>query len=68
MELLSRQATASLALGDLELTSAHLEAATLAAQELGSDLRLNENVETYLQAQAKWPQEKRVKALAELFH
>ncbi|MGH2479494.1 MAG: hypothetical protein ACRDHW_07570 [Ktedonobacteraceae bacterium] len=67
VELLTRQATTSLELGDLEQTSVYMEAATLAAQKLGSDLRLNENVETYLLAQAKWPQEKRVKALAELF-
>jgi len=67
VELLSRQATTALELGDLEQTCAYLEAATSAALELGSDLRFSENSETYLLAQTKWPQEKRIKALAELF-
>lgn len=67
VELLSRQATVSLALGDLEQTHTYLRVATEAALELGSDLRYTENNETFLQVQAKWPQEKRVKELAELF-
>lgn len=67
VELLSRQAATSLALNDLEQTCAYLEMATISAIDLGSDLRYSENCETYLQAQAKWPQEKRIKSLAELF-
>jgi hypothetical protein len=67
VELLSRQAAASLELDDLEQTCAFLETATTSALELGSDLRYSENCETYLQAQAKWKGEKKVKALAELF-
>ncbi|HEU5380331.1 MAG TPA: helix-turn-helix transcriptional regulator [Ktedonobacteraceae bacterium] len=67
VELLSRQAATSLELGDLEQTSTYLEKATIAALKLGSELRFSENDDTYLQIQARWPSEKRVKALGELF-
>jgi hypothetical protein len=67
VELLSRQAATSLGLGDLEQTCAYLETATTSALALGSDLRYSENCETYLDAQAKRPHEKRLKPLAELF-
>jgi DNA-binding XRE family transcriptional regulator/tetratricopeptide (TPR) repeat protein len=67
VELLSRQALTSLELGDLEQTASYLETATMAALELGSDLRFSENSETYLLAQANWPHEKKLKSLSELF-
>lgn len=67
VELLTRQAATSLELNELEQTCTYLESATVASTDLGSDLRYSENSETYLRAQAKWSQEKRVKALAELF-
>ncbi len=68
VELSSRQAAVSFALGDLEQTCSYFEVAAVSARELGSDLRYNEVCETYEQMQIAWPHESRVKALGELLH
>src|SRR5260370_1489028 len=68
VELSSRQAAVSFALGDLEQTCSYFEVAALSAKQLGSDLRYNEVCETYEQMQVAWSHESRVKALAELLH
>jgi transcriptional regulator with XRE-family HTH domain len=67
VELLNRQADTSLKLGDLEQTRTYVELAGTSALQLGSDLRFSEASETYQQMQLKWPYERSVKALAELF-
>jgi tetratricopeptide (TPR) repeat protein len=67
VELLNRKAEASLKLGDMEQTCVQVEAAGTFALQLGSDLRYSEACETFQQVQIKWPRERRVKALAELF-
>lgn len=67
VELLSRQALTSVALGDLEQSCSYVELALTSALKIGSDLRYNEVCETYLQMQFKWPHEQRVKELADLF-
>lgn len=67
VELLSRQALTSVALGDLEQSCKYIESATTAALKIGSDLRYSEAIETYEQMLSKWPHERRVKALEELF-
>jgi DNA-binding XRE family transcriptional regulator/tetratricopeptide (TPR) repeat protein len=67
VELLSRQALTSVELGDMEQSCTYVELAATAAKKLGSELRYNEACETYQQMQLKWPHERKVKALAELF-
>ena len=67
VELMNRQADTSLKLGDLEQTRTYVELAGTSALELGSALRFSEASETYQQMQLKWPHERSVKALAELF-
>jgi transcriptional regulator with XRE-family HTH domain len=67
VELQCRQASASLKLGDLEQTRKYVELAGISALHLGSDLRYSEACETYQQMHMKWPHERSVKALAELF-
>lgn len=68
VELMNRQTTAALALGDMHRACDNLELAIPSALTLGSDLRYNEACETYEHMQAKWPQEKRVKELVQLLH
>jgi hypothetical protein len=51
----------------MEQTCLYVELAGTSALQLGSHLRYNEACQTYQQAQLKWPHERRVKALAELF-
>lgn len=67
VELLSRQALTSVALGEMHQSCTYVEQAVTSALKLGSDLRYNEACETYLQMQEKWPNEQRVKELADLF-
>ena len=67
VELMNRQADASFKLGDMEQTRTYIELAGTSALQLGSDLRFSEASETYQQMQLKWPHERSVKALAELF-
>ncbi len=67
VELLTRQASAALKLGDMEQTCTYVELAGTSALELGSDLRYSEACETYQHMHLKWPHERRVKGLADLF-
>lgn len=67
VELMNRQADTSLKLGDLEQTRTYVELAGTSALQLGSSLRFSEASETYQQMLLKWPHERSVKALAELF-
>ena len=67
VELLNRQASAALKLGDMDQTCNYVESAGSSALQLGSDLRYSEAREIYQRLQLKWPQERKVKALAELF-
>ena len=67
VELMNRQADTSLKLGDMEQTCKYVELAGTSALQLGSDLRFSEASETHQQMQLKWPYERSVKALAELF-
>lgn len=66
-ELLCRQASASFHLGDLEQACTYAERAGTVARQLGSDLRFGEASETYQEMLLKWPQERKVKSLEELF-
>jgi transcriptional regulator with XRE-family HTH domain/tetratricopeptide (TPR) repeat protein len=66
VELLSRQTSTALMLGDMERTCSYFESAAIAARKLGSYLRQSEISETYEQMLKAWPHEKKVKALAEL--
>ncbi len=67
VELLSRQATTAVALNDLDQSCTFVELATTSARKLGSNLRYNEAAETYETMRTLWPNETRVRALAELF-
>ncbi len=67
VELLSRQALTSVELGDMEQSCTYVELTATAAKKLGSELRYNEACETYQHMQLKWPHERKVKALEELF-
>lgn len=66
-ELLNRQASAALKLGEMEQTCTYVELAGTSALQLGSDLRYSEACETYHQMQRTWPHERRVKGLEDLF-
>lgn len=67
VELLNRRASALLKLGDMEQTCTCVELAGTSALQLGSNLRYSEACEIYQQAHFKWPHERKVKGLAELF-
>jgi DNA-binding XRE family transcriptional regulator/tetratricopeptide (TPR) repeat protein len=67
VQLTIRQARASVASENLEQSKTYLESAVTSAKMLGSQLRRNEAYEVYQQMLTKWPDEQRVKDLAELF-
>jgi hypothetical protein len=67
VELTVRQARASVALGNLEQSEDYLQAAVASAKILGSQLRRSESYDIYQQMQEKWPNEQRVRELADLF-
>jgi transcriptional regulator with XRE-family HTH domain len=67
VELQCRQAEALFKLGEMDQCCAYVELAGTSALKLGSDLRYNEASETYQQMQLKWPHERKVKALSDLF-
>lgn len=67
VQLFIRQAEASFALGKMDQCSSYVEQAVIAALELGSDLRYQEAYNVYHLMQKRWPREKDVKDLAELF-
>jgi DNA-binding SARP family transcriptional activator len=68
LELLIRRSMTSFALGDLEQMCEHVSLAATSARMLGSDLRYNESYNLYELMVGRWPQEARVKTLAEHFH
>jgi hypothetical protein len=55
------------ALDNLEQSEDSLQAAVASAKALGSQLRRSESYDIYQQMQEKWPNEQRVKELADLF-
>lgn len=67
MELLNRQAAIFLALREMQTCCTTLEKAVHAARTLGSDLRLNEAYELYLNVEEQWKNERQIKALGQLF-
>src|SRR5260370_3142699 len=67
VELTVRQARASVALGNLDQSEDYLQSAVASAKALGSQLRRSESYDIYQQMQKKWPNEQRVKELADLF-
>lgn len=62
-----RQAKTLVRLGDLQQSGLYLESAVNSANALGSPLRHRESFDIYQEMQAKWPNERYVKDLAELF-
>jgi transcriptional regulator with XRE-family HTH domain len=67
VELLNRRAATASQLGDMDQACSCVERAGTAALQLGSDLRYSEACEIYQHLRLKWPHERRVKAIAELF-
>jgi len=67
LEIINYQTAAAMAQQDLEMSYSYLEKGIEGALALGSQKRLSETQDLYQQMQEQWPQEKRVKALAELF-
>jgi tetratricopeptide (TPR) repeat protein len=67
VELLSRQATTSVMLKEMEQSCTLVELAVTSALKLGSNLRFNEASETYEAMRVLWPNEPKVKTLDELF-
>lgn len=67
LEIINQQAKTTIAAGDLEQSSAYIEAGAIGAKALKSQRRYNEAYENFKQITLLWPQEKRVKELAELF-
>jgi tetratricopeptide (TPR) repeat protein len=64
VQLLTRQAETSLALGEMDQSCSYVALATTSALQLGSDLRYKEAHHVYQQMLLKWPQERQVKELA----
>jgi hypothetical protein len=67
VELLVRQAETAFALGRMDQCCSYVQQAVIAALELGSDLRYQQAYDVYHLMVEKWPREKDVKELAELF-
>ncbi len=67
MELQNHRVIISVALGNLEQSTAYFERAVESGRTLGSDLHQNEARDIYQQMQIRWPQERRVKQLEMLF-
>lgn len=67
VELLNRRAATLLKLGDMDQACTCVETAGTSALQLGSHLRFSEACEIYQHMHLKWPHERKVKGLAELF-
>jgi tetratricopeptide (TPR) repeat protein/DNA-binding Xre family transcriptional regulator len=67
VEIFNQQAKTAIISGDLEQGSAYVEAGVTGARTLSSQKRYNEAYENFKQLSLLWPQEKRVKALADVF-
>jgi tetratricopeptide (TPR) repeat protein len=68
IEIFNQRAKTAIASGDLEQGTTYVEAGVSGAKTLGSQRRLKEAYENFKQMALLWPQEKRVKALGEIFH
>jgi hypothetical protein len=68
LELTVRQTRAAYMLGDRDLASTYVEAATRQAKAAGNHLRLNETYAIFELMQQKWSSDRQVNALADLFH
>jgi transcriptional regulator with XRE-family HTH domain len=66
-EFLKHKTYTSIVLGNMIQSCIYLEAASKAAQEIGSDLAFSENYALYEHMLAIWGQEPRVRALSRLF-
>ncbi len=67
MELLRYFVIVSMARGDLELSKSRFEVLAAAASAFGSDLHASELFNIHQQMLARWPHERKVKELADLF-
>lgn len=67
IQIVNCQAQAALAMSDLDLAAAHLEAAGSAGRDLGSPKRFRDTVKLYAQLRAGWPSDPRVQRLESLF-
>jgi tetratricopeptide (TPR) repeat protein len=68
IEILNLQASAAVSLGELEASLTYVEAAREASAVQGYDLWQSEAHEVFRQIQRTWPDEPRVKEVAERFH
>ncbi len=67
IEIINLQASAAIALDDMERSHTYLEAGIKAAHAQGYSLWASESFDVYRQMRTKWPDEKRVEALQEAF-
>ncbi len=67
VQLLTRQAETSFALGEMDQSCSYVALASTSALQLGSDLRYKEAHNVYQQMLLKWPHERQVKELAAHF-
>jgi tetratricopeptide (TPR) repeat protein len=68
LEVVNYQAEAAFSLGDLEQCSIYVASGISGALAVGSQKRYQKIEKTYQQMLNKWPKEKRVETLGELFH
>jgi hypothetical protein len=68
IEFLNLQASAAIALGELERGRTYVEARIKAAHLQGYNLWASESLDVYQQMRNRWANEPQVEALAELFH
>jgi len=67
LEIINHQANTALALKDLDAFCYQLEQGVIGANRLGSEKRRQEAIEVYREARGLWPNESRIKGLADLF-
>jgi len=67
IEVVNYQAKVAVAIGDQEQVYSYLTEGISGAKELGSQKRLQETVDVYRQARKLWPEEPRIRELADLF-
>ena len=67
LEIINYQAKTALTLSDLDEFCDYLEKGAMGAKALGSEKRRGEAIEVYKEARSIWPNEPRVKELADLF-
>ncbi len=67
LEIINYQAKTALTFSDLDKFCDYLEKGAMGAKALGSEKRRGEAIEVYKEARSVWPNEPRVKELADLF-